>query len=49
MVEAAEQAVSIVDEEYKGQINKTTEDLKDACQRLVDEAYLFIKLIMIIK
>lgn len=40
MVEAAEQAVTIVDEEYKGQISKTTDDLKNACQQLVNQAYL---------
>lgn len=39
MVEAADQAVTIVDDEYKGQIKKTTGDLKDACQQLVNEAY----------
>jgi hypothetical protein len=40
MVVAAEQAVTIVDEEYRGQIKKTTDDLKDACQNLVNAAYL---------
>ena len=39
MVEAAEQAITIVDEEYRGQIRKTTNDLKDACQLLVNSAY----------
>eukprot|EP00026_Physarum_polycephalum_P002562 Phypoly_transcript_02569.p1 GENE.Phypoly_transcript_02569~~Phypoly_transcript_02569.p1 ORF type:complete len:769 (+),score=147.95 Phypoly_transcript_02569:385-2691(+) len=39
MVVAAEQAIAIVDEEYKGQIGKTTEDLKDAGQQLVNYAY----------
>jgi hypothetical protein len=40
MVVAAEQAITIVDEEYKGQIIKTTDDLKDAGQQLVNSAYL---------
>lgn len=39
MVVAAEQAIQIVDEEYRGEIRKTTEDLKHACKQLVDEAY----------
>lgn len=49
MIEAAEQAITIVDEEYRGQIKHTTEDLKNACQQLVNSAYpfyLFPKIIL---
>jgi hypothetical protein len=39
MIEAAEQAITIVDEEYRGQIKKTADELKDACRQLVASAY----------